>query len=625
VLAAWLLRACDLWPCTLALPQRALAPSGRRPRLHDAEEISQDRGSPMYCQMTTVVQAFLAFLAVLLAMGHSEASTPAFAGVADPAARSAFGEMQRGLQKLADTVLRQERELEAQRAHSAALEARLGEAEATLSKCADHEDGDDGGTFRRAQEVPQDNTTVVHLHRASVLSVDPPGMGRPPNHNGGHRRTQKAGVCGNFAARTDAVNVECCNGPSEDCSSGTPATCNAGCAGVFLPFWTDCGSQMPTSASLLPVVALCQAAAAGGGSTGAGMCNATTVPAQLCPSGTPCPHCGSTMCACPSGPDPSGGGDLVHQFNLVCVDSAVDNCVPACSAALRGDLLLMNLNGEDSKYSCEVHHGLHSWVGAATDGGYLGSDARAFVSAVLSGAAGYYALTLLGDAGITVDVTIRPGQIVRITGDGTVPSWGSGSFAVQPGASLTLDGVTAAGDVSVMATGTLHLNQMLWRGQTLTASTTESGGLQCFAPYSILSDSWRATSAGGGSHCDKDAPEGTTPVTGVGGGRWYRFRGSAGDALPLASPGRGHCGTDLSGWLSGWSDPGNPLDSYSGQGQYPTAKDGVMAMTVCFDAGNHPCNYHVLIGAVRCQGFLLWQLPDVPHCIEAYCTVSSGL
>eukprot|EP01047_Picozoa_sp_COSAG01_P039823 COSAG01_NODE_3312_length_6277_cov_34.667368_4_plen_65_part_00 len=39
----------------------------------------------MCCQMTTVAQAFLAFLAVLLASSHSEASAPAFAGVVDPA------------------------------------------------------------------------------------------------------------------------------------------------------------------------------------------------------------------------------------------------------------------------------------------------------------------------------------------------------------------------------------------------------------------------------------------------------------------------------------------------------------------------------------------------------------
>jgi hypothetical protein len=89
----------------------------------------------------------------------------------------------------------------------------------------------------------------------------------------------------------------------------------------------------------------------------------------------------------------------------------------------------MNLNGEDSKYSCELHHGLHSWVGAATDGGYLGSDARAFVSAVLSGAAGYYALVLTGDAQISTALTIQPGQVVHISGDpalAVAPSWSNG-------------------------------------------------------------------------------------------------------------------------------------------------------------------------------------------------------
>ena len=82
--------------------------------------------------MTTIARAFLAFLAVPLATGHAELSAPALARVADPAARAALEEMQRGLQKLDGTVSRQARELEAQRAHSAALEARLGEAEGKL-------------------------------------------------------------------------------------------------------------------------------------------------------------------------------------------------------------------------------------------------------------------------------------------------------------------------------------------------------------------------------------------------------------------------------------------------------------------------------------------------------------
>jgi hypothetical protein len=30
--------------------------------------------------------------------------------------------------------------------------------------------------------------------------------------------------------------------------------------------------------------------------------------------------------------------------------------------------LLLNIDGNDSKLSCELHHGLYSWMGEATDG-----------------------------------------------------------------------------------------------------------------------------------------------------------------------------------------------------------------------------------------------------------------
>ena len=49
------------------------------------------------------------------------------------------------------------------------------------------------------------------------------------------------------ADRTEAVNTECCNEPEEDCSSGQPATCNAGCAAVLLPYIEDCRSMMQPS------------------------------------------------------------------------------------------------------------------------------------------------------------------------------------------------------------------------------------------------------------------------------------------------------------------------------------------------------------------------------------------
>lgn len=78
---------------------------------------------------------------------------------------------------------------------------------------------------------------------------------------GGGRGT---GICADIQARTAAVNNECCNEPSEDCSSGRPATCNVGCAHVVLPFFADCASALGTGAALFDdVVALCHAAASG--------------------------------------------------------------------------------------------------------------------------------------------------------------------------------------------------------------------------------------------------------------------------------------------------------------------------------------------------------------------------
>ena len=45
--------------------------------------------------------------------------------------------------------------------------------------------------------------------------------------------------------------------------------------------------------------------------------------------------------------------------------TATEDCVPTCTADRHGVLLLLNIDGEDSKLSCELHHALYSWVGAA--------------------------------------------------------------------------------------------------------------------------------------------------------------------------------------------------------------------------------------------------------------------
>ena len=73
------------------------------------------------------------------------------------------------------------------------------------------------------------------------------------------------GACDDLADRTAAVNDECCDEPTEDCSSGRPATCNVGCAHVLLPFFDDCAGALGAAGAGLfdDVVALCHAAEAG--------------------------------------------------------------------------------------------------------------------------------------------------------------------------------------------------------------------------------------------------------------------------------------------------------------------------------------------------------------------------
>ena len=150
-------------------------------------------------------------------------------------------------------------------------------------------------------------------------------------------------------------------------------------------------------------------------------------------------------------------------------------------------------------------------------------------------------------------------------------------------------------------------------------------------------------------------------ATGVGGGRWYRFIGVGGDALPLIPPGGYHCGTWASGWLSGWEVskgttcsphwvktgvhcPGTaycysgrcgPPTNYSTPGHYPTAAEGVAEMTACFDDGRYTmnvedqCIVYTVIGVAQCNGFLLWRLPSAVSARGAvmmpagYCTASA--
>eukprot|EP01051_Picozoa_sp_SAG22_P017127 SAG22_NODE_2568_length_2433_cov_2.143959_2_plen_321_part_00 len=133
----------------------------------------------------------------------------------------------------------------------------------------------------------------------------------------------------------------------------------------------------------------------------------------------------------------------VEQYHTQCTTANIMTCVPACNATHRGFELLATFDGTDTKFSCNLANQQYSWVGAAALGGFLGENVDAFISAVISGAAGTYenVLTLTEDADIGTDLVVRPGQYVVISGDAglaEVPSWGRGGFTVGERGSLSL-------------------------------------------------------------------------------------------------------------------------------------------------------------------------------------------
>ena len=61
-----------------------------------------------------------------------------------------------------------------------------------------------------------------------------------------------------------------------------------------------------------------------------------------------------------------GVPSLAEQLNVECTDGTpAYRCVRPCAEEYHGYQLLLNIGGEDSKMSCELHHSLYSWVGGA--------------------------------------------------------------------------------------------------------------------------------------------------------------------------------------------------------------------------------------------------------------------
>jgi hypothetical protein len=324
------------------------------------------------------------------------------------------------------------------------------------------------------------------------------------------------------------------------------------------------------------------------------------------------------------------------QYHAQCTTANILTCVPACNATRHGYELLATIGGTDTTFSCNLANLLYSWIGAAALGGFLGHNVAAFVSAVISGAAGTYVLTLVEDADVSIDLVFQPGQHVIISGDlYDVPSWGTGGFTVMETGSLAMAGVALGGNlevhggtnvtitggvidglVSVQGDGILCLKDAIvlpsqvttTPSATVTRESTAHGlaaqaSIQCARPYITLSDAWRSSTTGGVHNSDDSDPGGPTHIgTCVGGGRWYRFIGTGGDALARSAPVRPHHCASTPGWMSGWDATipgpspccGSPRNcptgavctSYTGVGSYPVALEGVVEKIFCYRGTN---------------------------------------
>jgi hypothetical protein len=298
-------------------------------------------------------------------------------------------------------------ESSAKQAQIESLVARVGEHAKLIEECADASDA-----RRNLQsQGPASQGEVVHCFHRSLSGMNP--STETGGGGGGHRRWLQAvaAACdlSQMKARTDAVHNRCCDEPGEDCTDGKLHSCNRDCAAVLVPLWQECQAELGDEAELIrDVVSMC--------------------------------------------PDP-GGGSAVRLLTAVCPPGEIsEDCIPNCDASTNGDVLLLNQNGNDIRLLCELQDFLYSWIGASALGGFLGRNAAAFVSAVISAAAGSYVLTLPRDADVGTDVTLRPGQHAAISGDpgsGEAPGWGTGGFTVERTASLSLAHLVVDGNVMV--------------------------------------------------------------------------------------------------------------------------------------------------------------------------------
>eukprot|EP01050_Picozoa_sp_SAG11_P010884 SAG11_NODE_1116_length_5800_cov_21.451149_2_plen_675_part_00 len=358
-------------------------------------------------------------------------------------------------------------------------------------------------------------------------------------HTSNSRRNLQSSVCGVEAVQS--MLAVCCASDSpgnghrlqeiEGCDT-LPPTCSLECSSQFISiyencqgeplmeglstedmsdwneFYTDCSEVEAQSAAMMP-----------------NWMEVKMIRVSISSEGPAQPIIGPLPDLPPSPPpSPDSSSTDLEQYHAQCTTQNILTCVPSCNATTHGFELLATIDGTDTKFSCNLANMLFSWVGAAALGGFLGRNVQAFVSAVISGAAGTYVLTLTEDANVGTDLVVQPGQNVIISGDAGLaeaPSWGSGGFEVRGvlrisklvvgGAVMVLLGGHAefltieVGAAGLADGGTLKMAQVIVGGSLIaeynaltdgTISTSLSvgytGPAQCFAPYLTITDAWRS-------------------------------------------------------------------------------------------------------------------------------------
>merc|ERR1711969_39079 len=154
--------------------------------------------------------------------------------------------------------------------------------------------------------------------------------------------------------------------------------------------------------------------------------------------------------ALPAPPPPGGAGGAVaaEEFQAICTKADLAVCAPQCNALTHGYLLSIEIDGRGTVMTCTKYDGMFSWQGQASLGGYIGSDSNAFLSAVLSHAAGTFLCTIdEAEVSTATAVDLITGQDATLTG-GSSTLWtfqGEGAaFIIGAQASLDLRTMSVA-------------------------------------------------------------------------------------------------------------------------------------------------------------------------------------